>query len=237
MAKQLQDFKQSVDARIKKGDGKDEAILKELQKLIKESKKIRFEGNGYGEAWVKEAKKRGLSNLKDTPRALQVWGRKEVKDLFSAMNVLSPIELEARQEIEFENYIYKIQIEARVMQEMVQNYIIPAAITYQSKLIDNVKGLTDLLGPKAGKAASAGQMNIIQSISEHLNKMKVHADAMLEARKAANKIEDMEKKAIAYCDKVKIHFDSVRYHADKLELLIDDEEWRLPKFREMLFTK
>ena len=237
MAKQLQVFKKEVDARIKKGDSKDEAILKELQKLIKESKKIRFEGNGYGEEWVKEAKKRGLSNLKDTPRALQVWSDKKVKELFDEMNVLSPIELEARQEIEFENYVMKIQIEARVIEEMVQNFIVPATVNYQNNLIKNVQGLMDVLGAKEGKAAAKGQLEILTKISEHANKMKSLSDKMLVARKKANKIEDMEEKAVAYCDTVKVCFDEIRYNADKLELLIDDEEWRLPKFREMLFTR
>ena len=237
MAKQLQDFKVSVDARIKKGDGKDEAILKELQKLIKESKKIRFEGNGYGEEWVKEAKSRGLSNLMDTPRALQAWDGKGVADLFNDMGVLSPVELKARQEIEFENYIYKIQIEARVIGDMVQNFIVPAAVAYQNKLIQNVQGLMDVLGAKSGKVASNAQVQIIEEISEHINGMKEISDKMLVARKKANKIQGHENKAIAYCDTVKVHFDEIRYHVDKLELLIDDEEWRMPKFREMLFTR
>lgn len=237
MAKQLQDFKKDVDARIKKGDGKDEAILKELQKLIKESKKIRFEGNGYGEEWVKEAKKRGLSNLKDTPRALKVWSDKKVSKLFEELNVLSPRELHARQEIEFENYIYKIQIEARVIGEMVQNYIIPASVNYQNSLIKNIQGLVDVLGAKEGKAAAKGQIELLKKITEHTNQVKSLSDEMLATRKKVNQITDMEKKAIAYCDDVKKYFDSIRYHADKLELHIDDSEWKLPKFREMLFTR
>jgi len=237
MAKQLQLFKAAVDTRIKGGNSKDEAILKELQKLIKESKKIRFEGNGYGDEWVKEAEKRGLSNLKDTPRALQVWERKEVVSLFNEMGVLTPRELEARQEIEFENYVMKIQIEARVINEMVRNFVIPAAVQYQNKLIANVQGLQDILGAKEGKAASASQIDVIQNIANHMNEMQKANDVMLEARKKANQIEDFEKRSIAYCDTVKIHFDKIRYHVDKLELLIDDEEWRLPKFREMLFTR
>lgn len=237
MAKQLKLFKASVDARIEMGDSKDEAILKELQKLIKESKKIRFEGNGYGEEWVKEAEKRGLSNLKDTPRALQVWSDKRFVKLFDEMNVLSPRELHARQEIEFENYVYKIQIEARVMGEMVQNFIIPAAVNYQNKLMDNVRGLTEVLGAKEGKTAAQAQLHIISKISDHLNKMTTLTEQMRQARKKANAIEDMEKRALAYCDTVKVLFDQIRYNADKLELLIDDEEWRLPKFREMLFTR
>ena len=169
MAKQLKEFKKSVDARIDKGEGKDEAILKELQKLIKESKKIRFEGNGYGDEWRIEAEKRGLSNLKDTPRALKVWGEKKVAALFDEMGVLTFRELEARKEIEFENYILKIQIEARIMGDVVQSMIIPSVIEYQNKLIANVQGLINVLGDKAGKEAAKGQIELIQRISVHLN--------------------------------------------------------------------
>lgn len=237
VSNQLQIFKKDVDARLEKGEGKDEAILKELQKMIKESKKIRFEGNGYGEEWVKEAAKRGLSNLKDTPRALKVWGDKKVVKLFNEMNVLTPRELEARQEIEFENYIHKIQIEARLIGDIAQNHIIPAVVEYQNKLIQNVQGLLSVLGEKQGKVAGKAQLELLLTISDHLNKLKTGCDTMLQARKEVNKIEDAEKKAIAYCDKVKVYFDEIRYHADKLEILIDDELWPLPKFREMLFTR
>ena len=237
MAKQLKDFKKTVDARIEKGDGKDEAILKELQVLIKQSKKIRFEGNGYGEEWVREAEKRGLSNFKDTPRALQVWHDKKVAQLFEEMGVLLPRELEARREIEFENYVLKIQIESRLMGDIIQNYFIPAAVEYQNKLILNVQGLISVLGDKVGREASKAQLTLIERISLHINKMKSSSDAMLEQRKLANKMEDTEHKAFAYCDNVKSHFDEIRYHADKLELLVDDELWPLPKFRELLFTR
>ncbi len=237
MAKQLQVFKKSVDARIDKGESKDEAILKELQKLIKESKKIRFEGNGYGEEWVKDAEKRGLKNLKDTPRALQVWADKNVVKLFDEMGILTPRELEARQEIEFENYILKVQIEARIMGDVINSMIVPAVVDYQNKLLQNVQGLIDVLGAKSGKEAANTQIELIQRIAIHMNKMKAAADTMLMARKAANKLGHAEDKAFAYCDKVRIHFDEIRYHADKLELLVDDELWPLPKFREMLFTR
>ena len=237
MANQLIEFKKLVDARIDKGESKDEAILKELQSLIKQSKKIRFEGNGYGDEWVKEAEKRGLSNLKDTPRALKVWHDKNVVKLFDKMNVLSPRELEARQEIEFENYCLKIQIESRLMGDITQNYFIPAAVEYQNKLIQNAQGLMSVLGEKAGKEAAKAQISLIERVSLHLNAMKSASDVMLENRKKANKIEGAEKKALAYCDTVKVHFDEIRYHADKLELLVDDELWPLPKFREMLFTR
>ena len=237
MANQLIEFKKLVDARIDKGESKDEAILKELQSLIKQSKKIRFEGNGYGDEWVKEAEKRGLSNLKDTPRALKVWHDKNVVKLFDKMNVLSPRELEARQEIEFENYCLKIQIESRLMGDITQNYFIPAAVEYQNKLIQNAQGLISVLGEKAGKEAAKAQITLIERVSLHLNAMKSASDVMLENRKKANKIDGAEKKALAYCDTVKVHFDEIRYHADKLELLVDDELWPLPKFREMLFTR
>jgi glutamine synthetase len=237
MASQLKIFKKSVDGRIEKGESKDEAILKELQKIIKESKKIRFEGNGYGDEWVKEAEKRGLKNLKDTPRALQVWADKKVVKLFNDMGVLTPRELDARQEIEFESYILKIQIEARIMGDVVQSMIIPAVVDYQNKLIKNVEGLFNVLGEKAGKEAAKVQIELIQRIAVHMNKMKASADTMLMARKSANKIAHAEAKAFEYCDKVRIHFEEIRYHADKLELLIEDELWPLPKFREMLFTR
>jgi glutamine synthetase len=237
MANQLNIFKKAVDQRIEAGEAKDEAILKELQKLIKESKKIRFEGNGYGDEWVVEAENRGLKNLKDTPRALKIWGDEKVIALFEDMNIFSKRELEARQEIEYDSYILKIQIEARIMGDVVQSMIIPAVIDYQNKLIKNVEGLFSVLGDKAGKEAAKGQIELIQRIAVHLNNMKSTADTMLMARKAANKIKHAEDKAIAYCDSVKVHFDEIRYHADKLELLIDDELWPLPKFREMLFTR
>lgn len=237
MANQLTEFKKEIDKRIASGDGKDEAILKELQKLIKASKKIRFEGNGYGEEWVKEALKRGLNNHLDTPRALEIWGDKKVAKLFEEMQVLSSRELLARQEIDFENYVMKVQIESRLINEMSQNLILPAVVEYQNKLIQNVKGLMDVLGAKDGKDAAKTQVDLISRISGHLNKMTELNEKMLNARKAANKIEDYHKRAAAYCDTVKIHFDEIRYHADKLEMLVDDELWPLPKFREMLFTK
>jgi glutamine synthetase len=237
MAKQLQLFKASVDARIDKGETKDEAILKELQILIRDSKKIRFEGNGYGDEWVEEALKRGLSNLKDTPRALKAWSDKKFIQLFEEMNVLTARELEARQEIEFESYILKIQIEARLMGDLVQTHIIPAVVEYQNKLLANIQGTMNAMGEKAGKEIAATQLDLLTKISTHLNKMKSTCDEMLQARKIANKIEHAEEKAIAYCDDVRVYFDEIRYHADKLELLIDDELWPLPKFREMLFTR
>ena len=153
------------------------------------------------------------------------------------MDVLTKRELLARQEIEFENYVMKVQIESRIMNELSQNHILPATVDYQNKLLQNAKDLRALLGEKAGSVAAASQLKIIEKISEHLNKLIALNFDMLEARKVANKIDDYHKRACAYCETVKIYFDQIRYHADKLELLVEDELWPLPKFREMLFTK
>ena len=237
MADQLIKFKASVDKRIADGDKRDEAILKELQAIITASKKIRFEGNGYGDEWVKEAAKRGLSNLKDTPRALDVYSNKEVKDLFNRLGILSPIELEARHEIELENYILKIQIEARIMGDIAKNHIMPAAVKYQNMLIENAQGLINVLGKKEGEEAARTQLNFIKSISKHVNGLNDKVNLMISERKKANVMEDAREKAYAYCDNVKSTFDEIRYHADKLEIMVDDSIWPLPKLRELLFTK
>jgi glutamine synthetase len=237
VANQLIKFKQAVDARINKGEGKDEAILKELQVLIKASKKIRFEGNGYGEEWVKDAEKRGLSNRKDTPRALQAYHDKSIEQLFESMGVLSPRELEARREIEFDGYVLKIQIESRLMGDLVNNNIIPAVLEYQNKLIQNIQGMMSVFGDKEGKVMASTQIDILKQVNLHLAAMKSASEKMLAERKKANSIEDVEEKALAYCDKVKVHFDEIRYHADKLELIVEDELWPLPKFRELLFIR
>lgn len=237
VANQLIDFKKKVDALIDKGEKKDEAILKELQVLIKASKKIRFEGNGYGDEWVKEAEKRGLANVKDTPRALDVWDKKETKDLFNRLGILTPVELEARHEIELENYILKVQIEARVMGDMAKNHIMPASLQYQNVLINNVKGIIDILGEAEGKEAARTQINFVKSISKHLNAMNDKVNLMIDERKKANVIPDVRERAIAYCDNIKSRFDEIRYHADKLEIMVEDEIWPLPKLRELLFTK
>ncbi len=237
VAQQLVAFRKSVEALEDKGTKRDEAILRVLRDLIVESKRIRFEGNGYSDAWKAEAKKRGLSNIPDTPRALDVWSRKETKKLFADMGVLSEVELDARHEIELHSYMLKVQIESRVAGDLAQNHIVPTAITYQNRLIENVKGLREVLGAEKAKKATTAQVALIEEISEHIGKIITLVDAMIEARKKANTIEDAREKAIAYCDKVKPYLDQIRYHSDKLELLVDDELWPLPKLRELLFTR
>ncbi len=237
MAHQLTQFADAVDARIAKGLKRDEAILKELQVTITSSKKIRFEGNGYGEEWVKEAAKRGLSNVKDTPRALALLRKKEVTEIYEKYNVLSKRELEARVEIELEKYRMQIQIESRKCGDLALNHIIPTALRYQNLLIQNLQGLKDVL-PKADAAkASKTQIEIVKEISERVDIIRAKVYDMIEARKKANKMDDAYKMAVAYCDKVKPFMDEIRYQSDKLELIVDDELWSMPKLRELLFTR
>lgn len=237
VARQLITFKESVDKAIANGLNKDEAILKELQKCIKESKAIRFEGNGYSEEWVKEAEKRGLSNLKDTPRAIQILARPEVKKLFADMDVLSEREMDARIEIELENYAMRVQIESRVAGDLAQNHIIPTAFAYQNRLIKNVQGLRAVLPKDQAEKACSTQLKLIKDISHHVEQIKTMTDEMIDERRTANKLEDFNQKAFAYCDKVNTYLPKIKYHSDKLELLIDDELWPMPKLRELLFTK
>lgn len=237
VAQQLTEFKKNVDARIKKGLKKDEALLKELQKLIKDSKAIRFEGNGYSDEWVKEAKKRGLSNLINTPQALSVWERKDVKKLFSDMNILNDEEIHARLEVDLENYIMKRQIEARVTGDLAQNHFIPAAVKYQTQLLENTKGLMEVLGATAGKKAASTQIGLIKSISEHLEAVKSGTDKLLEKRRKIDEMEDPMKKANEYADTVVPLMSEIREHVDQLEMLVDDEIWPMPKLREILFTR
>ncbi|APG60176.1 glutamine synthetase III [Christiangramia salexigens] len=237
VAKQLQEFKVEVDKLIKdKKMKKDDAIFNVLRDYIKKSKKIRFEGDGYGEAWEKEAKKRGLSNNRTTPQALKAQVSDKTKKLFGDLKVMNDVEIEARHEIELEEYAMRIQIEGRILGDIARNHIIPTAIRYQNILIKNVRGLKEIYGDGYTKHAKE-QLEIIESISNHIANINSKVNAMIEARKVANKLEDVEKKAFAYCDDVKPYFDEIRYHCDKLELLVDDELWPLAKYRELLFTR
>jgi glutamine synthetase len=237
VADQLIQFKKDVDALIAKDIEKDEAIFQILRKYIVESKKIRFEGNGYGEEWVKEAAKRGLSNIKTTPEALGAFVSKQTMSLFERHNIMSEREQHARYDIYMETYTKKIQIESRIMADLAMSHIVPTAIKYQSSLIENVKGLKEIMSDSDFKKSGQIQLGMISEISEHINIIKTKVDEMTEARKKANAIADVKKQAVEYCEKVKSYFDIIRYHVDKLELLIDDENWPLPKYRELLFTK
>ena len=235
MAETLRNFKKDVDALIDKGEKKEIAIMHVIREYIVGSEKVLFEGDGYSEEWHQEAEKRGLPNVRTSPLALDAMVTERAKQLFESHNVLTHVEAEARHEIELEKYIKKVQIEARIMGELASSHILPAAIKYQNELIKNIKGLKEIGLPTE---AFANQRQILEKVSEHVNKMSDLVEQMIEARKKANVIADTREKAIAYCDKIKGEFfDKIRYHADKLELLVGDEYWLLPKYREMLFLR
>jgi len=237
VAKQLKDFKKEVDTLINNKDlKKDEAVFNVLREYIKSTKAILFEGNGYGEAWEAEAKKRGLSNNKTTPEALKARVSKASIELFQEMGVMSEIETKARYEIEIEAYIKHIQIESRVLGDIARNHIVPTAVKYQNVLIENVRGLKEIFEEKYHNV-SKEQVNLIEEISTHIEGINVNVTKMIDERKKANSLEDFEKKAEAYCENVKTLFDDIRNHCDKLELLVDDEIWPLTKYRELLFTR
>ncbi|MGL5234915.1 MAG: glutamine synthetase type III, partial [Empedobacter falsenii] len=236
VAKQLIDFKKEVDALIETGLKKDEAIFNVLREYIKETKNILFEGDGYSKEWEEEAARRGLSNHKTTPSALKAKVSQKSLDLFSELNVMNNTEVEARYEIELEDYIKKIQIEGRVLGDIVRNHIIPTAFKYQNILIKNIKGFKDIFGDDYEQYAGE-QLIILKKISMHVNELNAKLHLMMDARKEANVVESLEEKAYAYCDKVKPYYDEIRYHADKLELMVDNEYWVLTKYRELLFTR
>ncbi len=235
VAETLKQFKKDVDAYIEKGDKKEIAIMQVIQKYIIESKSILFEGDGYSEDWAKDAKKRGLANIKTTPLALDEYITDATKKLFKSNDIYTHAELEARHEIMLEAYIKKVQIEARTMGELATSLILPSAVKYQNVLIENINGLK-ASGLK--EAAYSSQMRVLEQISNHINAMSTGVQNMIEERKKANVISDTRQKAIAYCDNVKgKYFDEIRYHVDKLEMLVDDTHWLLPKYREMLFLR
>ncbi|WP_178983723.1 glutamine synthetase III family protein [Winogradskyella helgolandensis] len=237
VAKQLMDFKIEVDELIdKKSMKKDDAIFNVLREYIKTSKAILFEGNGYSEAWEKEAKKRGLSNNKTTPEALKIKKAKSTIELFESLGVMNKIESESRYEIEMEDYIHHIQIESRVIGDIARNHVVPTAVRYQNILIENVTGLKSIYGDRFKDFAKA-QLVLIEEISEHIETINSTVTQMTEERKVSNKETCLEKKADGYCNKVKPLFQDIRYHCDKLEIMIDDELWPLTKYRELLFTK
>lgn len=231
VADTLTKFKTEVDDLIAKGEKKEIAILQILQGYIVKSKDVLFEGDGYSDDWEKEAGKRGLPNERTTPHALSVLAGEKAKKIYRNMGVLTENELHARYEILLEDYIKKVQIEARVLGDLCTNYIVPAAIKYQNHLIENIQGLKSLGQDEKNWEP---QNRILNKISEHIAAIANGVEELIEARKKANVIEDLQEQAIAYADKVKSSFDPVRYHCDKLEFLVDDEEWRLPKYRELL---
>ena len=234
VAEQLREFKADVDALIEKGVKKDEAIFQEIRKLIVESAPAHFDGNGYSDEWKEEAKKRGLTNITSVPESIDTMLSDWSKKVYVNGGVLSERELNVRHDVEMEKFVKKVQIEARVMGDLVINHIVPTALAYQNTLIQNVKGMKEIMGADAD-AMTENERELIRKVSDHVKTIRSSVQEMIDARKAANKIEDEREKAYAYDEKVRPYLDKIRYHVDKLELIVDNEMWPLPKYREMLF--
>jgi glutamine synthetase len=237
VADQLVKFKKEVDAVKAKGVKKDEAIFQVLRKYITQSKAIRFEGNNYSDEWRKEAVKRGLSAITDVPEMFEAYLTEKSKKLFIQPGVFNEKEIEARTEVRLETYIKQVQIEARVLGDLVNNHVIPVGIDYMTSLINNVRGLKEIFSDKEYKELASVRLEVIKEISSHITTIKTKTRDMIEERKVANKIEDVRKRADHYSKKVFPYLEDIRYFVDKLELIVDNEQWPLPKYREMLFTR
>ena len=237
VAEQLIQFKKDVDNLIEQGEPKISAIIEVVRRYIKECKPIRFDGNGYSEEWKEEAARRGLDCETSCPLIFDNYLKPDTIRMFESTGVMNRKELEARNEVKWEMYTKKIQIEARVLGDLVMNHVVPVAIEYQTKLIDNAYKMKSLFDADEAKTLSAENIAIIKQIAEHTGYIKEHVDAMVEARKVANKIEDQREKAIAYHDTIAPMLEQIRYHIDKLELIVDDQMWTLPKYRELLFVR
>lgn len=237
VAEQLTEFKKEVDELIEKGEPKISAIIQVIRKYIKISKPIRFDGNGYSDEWKEEAARRGLDCETSCPVIFDQYLTEDSVRMFESAGVMTRKELEARNEVKWETYTKKIQIEARVLGDLVMNHVVPVAIEYQSKLIDNVYKMKQIFPTEEAEKLSAENMAIIRKIAEHTSYIKEHVDTMVEARKVANKIVDERAKAIEYHDKITPMLEQIRYHIDKLELIVDDQMWTLPKYRELLFIE
>ena len=237
VAEQLVIFKNEVDELIGKGEAKIPAIIQVLRKYIKLSKPIRFDGNGYSDEWKAEAKRRGLDCETSVPVIFDNYLSPDSIKMFESTGVMTRKELEARNEVKRETYTKKIQIEARVLGDLVMNHIVPVATEYQTKLIDNVYKMRGLFSEEETRKLSAENLAIIRKIAEHTSYIKEHVDSMIDARKVANKIADEREKAVAYHDTIAPMLEQIRYHIDKLELIVDDQMWTLPKYRELLFIR
>lgn len=237
VADQLEDFSKKVDARIAGGENLNHALLSEIRELIRYSKPIHFDGNGYSEEWKEEAARRGLNCENSVPKMFDSYLDQSSVDMFTRTGVFSKVELEARNEVKWEMYTKKVQIEARVLGDLAVNHVIPVAIRYQSVLTDNVFKLKTLFPDEKGDKLAALDLDTIERMSAHMATIMEEVKKMVNARKTANKIESEREKAIAYHDTVAPCMDVIRYHIDKLELMVDDEMWPLPKYRELLFIR
>ncbi|MDD4193338.1 MAG: glutamine synthetase type III, partial [Mangrovibacterium sp.] len=237
VAAQLGKFKSEVDRLVDKGTKKDEAIFQVLKRLIIESKPVRFDGNGYSAEWVKEARKRGLSNVTGVPRAISAYLKKETVRLFAGQEVMTLKELESRAEVEYEKFTKKIQIESRVLGDLAINHVVPTAMEYETRLLNNVKSLKEVFSPEEFRLLADERLGLIREIEGHITAIKVKVSEMTEARKRANVIEHADEKARAYEEWVCPFLQDIRSHIDKLELSVDNKLWPLPKYRELLFIR
>ena len=238
VAEALTKFKERVDALMEKGEAKLTAILEVLREDIKTCKPIHFDGNGYSDEWKEEAARRGLDCETSCPVIFDRYLDEDSIKMFERMNVMTKPELEARNEIKWETYQKKIQIEARVLGDICMNHIIPVATKYQSELVDNVHKIQETFAdPAKVKELTAYNVDLIEKINKHVSFVAENVEAMVEKRKVVNKIEDVRTLAVAYHDEIAPYFDAIRYHIDKLELIVEDEMWTLPKYRELLFIR
>ena len=237
MAEALQNFKQRVDAKIDKGDSKVSAILDVLRDDIKTCKPIRFDGNGYSEAWVKEAASRGLDVEKSCPKIIEHYLDDASVQMFEATKVMNRKELEARNEVKWETYVKTVQIEARVMGDLSMNHIIPVSTHYQSQLIKNVQGMKAVFPEEQANRLSARNMKLIQEIAERTERIEQFVEELTDARRVANRIQSIHERAIAYHDTVCPKMDAIRSEIDHLEMIVEDGLWSLPKYRELLFIR
>jgi glutamine synthetase len=237
VAAQLIDFKEETDRLIAQGKSAEEALFETVRKNVRESKAIRFDGNGYSDEWKAEASARGLDCETRVPVIFDSYLSKQSIGVFARTNVLNEVELQARNEVKWEQYAKKVQIEARVLGDLAMNHIIPVGIRYKGMLLDNVYKTKNLYDEAKATQVAAQDKEIIDDITTHLNIIKQQVDKMVEARKEANKIENEREKALAYCEKIVPYLDEIRYHIDKLEWTVDDEMWTLPKYRELLFIR
>ncbi|WP_372650621.1 glutamine synthetase type III, partial [Draconibacterium sp.] len=237
VADQLKKFKIEVDTLIEKGVKKDEAIFQVLKTLIIDTKPIRFNGDGYSEEWVKEAEKRGLTNIGNVPDSLAAYMREECIDLFNRNGIFNKSELEGRVEVEYEKFIMKVQIESRVLADIAINHIVPTAVEYQTMLLENVKNLKEVFPEEEFLSLAGGRLDLIREVGGHISAIKAKRKEMIAARAKANKVEDVVERSKEYDKEVRPYLDEIRDHIDRLELIVDNEKWPLPKYRELLFVR
>jgi glutamine synthetase len=237
MANQLQEFKAKIDRLMEDGESKTEALFHALKDAIVESAPIHFEGDGYSEGWKQEAAQRGLSIINNVPEALMQYESEQARAVLIGEHIFNEIELASRLEVELEKFTKKVQIESRVLGDLAINHIVPTAVTYQNRLLENLRGLREIFDPEEYEVLSADRKDLIRDISFHVTEIKRLVKEMTEARKQANHMEHYKERAFAYEQQVKPYLEQIRDHIDKLEMEIDDEIWPLPKYRELLFTK